>query len=194
MIKNVIKILVGLLMFITVLIGYIPQLEYLVELTCISNMFGGLLLLTDGILGITKKEVHLNSFYLNITVSIFIVFFICMGSLTGIYKFNLNGAFFFLHVINPIVFVICYMLFVNEQNRKTKAIMNAPIMVVLYFLFDYIRYQLTGEFVYGFIKLNEFSFTSAIIVGVTIYAFICLFSLTFFTLNKFVHKKYRITI
>lgn len=56
MIKNAIKIAVGLLLIVNVLIGYIPQPEYLVELTCLSNMLGGLLLLTDGTLNITKKE------------------------------------------------------------------------------------------------------------------------------------------
>lgn len=188
MIKNVIKIAVGLLMITVVLIGYIPQPEYLVELTCISNMFGGLLLLTDGILNTIKKKTYLNSLYLNVTVSIFIVFIICMGSLAGTYKFNFNGAFFFLHVVNPIVFIICYIFFTNEQRSKTKFVFAAPIMIMLYLLFDFIRYQFTGEFVYGFIKPKEFTFTCAIIVGIAIYAFMCLFSLIPFTLNRFVHK------
>ena len=99
-------------MIAVVLIGYIPQPEYLVELTCVSNMLGGLLLLLDGVLNITKKKAFPNAFYMNITVSILIVFLVCMGSLIGAYKFNFNGAFFFMHVINPIVFVVYYIIFV----------------------------------------------------------------------------------
>ena len=56
MIKNIVKIAVGLLMIVNVLIGYIPQPEYLVELTCISNTLGGLLLLIDGIFNVIKKK------------------------------------------------------------------------------------------------------------------------------------------
>lgn len=42
MTKNIVKIGIGVLMVVSVLVGYIPQPEYLVELTCISNTLGGL--------------------------------------------------------------------------------------------------------------------------------------------------------
>ena len=34
---NIIKIVLGVIFIVTVLIGYIPQPQYLVEMTCISN-------------------------------------------------------------------------------------------------------------------------------------------------------------
>ena len=116
MFENIVKIAVGLLMIVTVLIGYIPQPEYLVELTCVSNTLGGLLLLADGIRNTAKKKKFPNSLYLNAAVSILMVFLVCMGSLTGVYSFNFRGAFFFMHVINPIAFIVCYILFVILQN------------------------------------------------------------------------------
>lgn len=189
MMKNVIKIAVGLLMIVVVLIGYIPQPEYLVELTCISNTLGGLLLLADGILHLTKKKNFPNSFYLNVAVSIITVFLVCMVSLTGVYKFNFAGAFFFLHVINPIAFVACYMFFVDEQGRKIRFALAAPIMIMVYLLFDYIRYQFTGEFVYGLVGTEEFMFSDAIISGFVIYIFMCLLGMGLFALNKLLHKK-----
>lgn len=60
--KNIVKMAAGLLMILSVLIGYMPQPEYLVELTCVSNTLGGLLLLADGILGITKIKIFLTHF------------------------------------------------------------------------------------------------------------------------------------
>lgn len=189
MIKNVVKIAVGLLMIASVLIGYIPQPEYLVELTCVSNTLGGLLLLIDGILNIIKKKSFPNSFYLNVAVSILMVFLVCMGSFTGAYKFNFKGAFFFMHVINPIAFVICYMLFVNEQGRKIRLVLTAPIMIMLYLLFDYIRSRIVGKFVYGFVEPGELTFFYAIISGVVMYIFMYLLGLSLFALNRFVHKK-----
>lgn len=189
MIKNVVKIAVGLLMIANVLIGYIPQPEYLVELTCVSNTLGGLLLLIDGILNIIKKKSFPNSFYLNVAVSILMVFLVCMGSFTGAYKFNFKGAFFFMHVINPIAFVICYMLFVNEQGRKIRLVLTAPIMIMLYLLFDYIRSRIVGKFVYGFVEPGELTFFYAMISGVVIYFFMYLLGLSLFALNRLVHKK-----
>ena len=187
--KNIVKIMMGLLMLVVVFIGYIPQPKYLIELTCVSNTFGGLLLLTDGIISITKRKPCPNSFYLNITVSLLVVYFVCMGSLTGAYKFNFSGAFFFMHVIDPIAFLIYYMLFVNEHDRKIKFALTAPTMTMAYLLFDYMRYKFTGEFVYGFIKPEELTLAGTIIAAIVIYALLYLFSLFLFMLNRLVHKR-----
>lgn len=189
MAKNIVKITIGLLMIVVVLIGYIPQPEYLIELTCVSNTLGGLLLLTDGLLNIPKRKTLPNSFYLNITASILIVFLVCMGSLIGSYKFNFAGVFFFMHVINPIIFTVYYIFFVDEQNRTIKRVLTAPAITMLYFLFDCIRCQFTGEFVYGFIDSEELTLIRAIIAGIAFYILMYLLSLSLFILNKLVHKK-----
>lgn len=186
--KNIVKITAGVLMLVCVLIGYIPEPEYVVELTCISNTVGGLLLIADGIFGITKKGKLPNALYLNVTVCILMVFLVCMGSLTGIYRFNFKGAFFFLHVVNPLVFLACYMLFVDEKQHKVKYALTAPIMSMVYFLFDYIRCQFTGEFVYGFVSPEELTLFYAIITGVILYLFIALLGLGLFTLNRITHR------
>lgn len=178
-------------MMIVVLIGYIPQPEYLVELTCISNALGGVLLLADGIRNIMGKNIRLNSFYLNITVSILTVFVVCMGSFTGAYKFNFNGAFFFMHVINPIVFAACYIILVDEQERTVKNVFTAPIMTMAYFLFDYIRCRFTGKFVYGFIEPEKLTMIWTVIAGIVIYTLMYLFSLLLFALNRLAHKRNR---
>ena len=176
-------------MIVSVLIGYMPQPEYLIELTCISNTLGGLLLLADGILSMTKKKICFNALYLNVTASIFIVFIICIGSLFGSYNFNFSGAFFFLHIINPIIFVCFYMIFVNEQGRKMRYVLMAPTMTMVYLLFDYVRYRLNGEFVYGFIENEEFTLAFAIVAAIITYVFMYLLSLSLFALNRFVHKR-----
>lgn len=188
MMKSAVKIAAGLWMVVNVLIGYIPQPEYLVELTCVSNSLGGLLLLADGILNIKKKKSLPNSFYLNVAVSILVVFLVCMGSVAGAYKFNFKGAFFFMHVVNPIAFVLCYMFFVNERDRKIRFVLTAPIMVMLYFLFDYIRSRFMGEFVYGFVEPEELTFFYAIIAGLIMYLFVYLLGLSLFALNRLVNR------
>nr|WP_305139001.1 hypothetical protein [uncultured Schaedlerella sp.] len=189
MVKNIAKIMMGLLMLAVVFIGYIPQPKYLIELTCVSNTLGGLLLLIDGIWGITKRKTCPNSFYLNITVSLLVVYLVCIGSLTGAYKFNFSGAFFFMHVINPIAFLIYYTLFVNEHDQKIKFVLTAPTMTMMYLLFDYTQYKFTGEFVYGFIKPEELTLDGAIIAAIVIYALLYLFGLFLFFLNRLVHKR-----
>lgn len=94
-----------------------------------------------------------------------------------------------MHVINPIVFVVCYMLFVNEHGRKIKSVLTAPGMIMLYLLFDYVRSRLAGEFVYGFVEPGELTFFCAIVVGLVMYIFMYLFGLSLFALNRLVHGK-----
>ena len=103
-----IKMVIGISMPIAVLIGYLPIPEYLVEFTCISNTLGGLLLVADGVLNLRGKSVP-GVFYRNISVGIFFVFAICMGSLSGAYHMNFKGAFFYLHQLEKLsVFSISF--------------------------------------------------------------------------------------
>ncbi len=187
MLKSIFKIFAGLVMIVTVLVGYIPEPQYLIELTCISNMLGGILLLIDGILNISKKSLPTN-LYLNICLCILVVFFVCIGSLSGFYKFNFSGAFFFLHVINPILFVACYLFFCNDTNKKIKHILIAPILIILYLLFDYIQCNFTGAFVYGFVTPEQISLVYSAIIGIIIYMFMCLLAFGLLKANKHMHK------
>lgn len=65
---GVLKIIIGLFMIITVIIGYLPEPEYIIELTCISNALGGILLITDGIINALKGTKIPSILYLNLGV------------------------------------------------------------------------------------------------------------------------------
>lgn len=188
MFKSIFKIFAGLVMIVTVLVGYIPEPQYLIELTCISNMLGGILLLVDGILNINNKNLP-TSAYLNICLCILIVFCVCIGSLSGFYKFNFSGAFFFLHVINPILFIACYLVFCNDTNKKISHIFIAPVLMILYLLFDYIQCKFTGAFVYGFVTPEEIPLVYAAIIGIIIYMSMCLLAFGFLKINKHMHNR-----
>lgn len=182
------KILVGSCIIATVVVGYFPEPQYLIELTCISNMLGGLLLLIDGILNIRRKNLP-TYLYLNVCLCIFIVFVVCMGGkLSGFFKFNFNGAFFFLHVINPILFIICYLFLCNDTGKKIKQVLTAPILMILYLLFDYIQCQFTGAFIYGFVTLEQLSLVYASIIGIGTYMFMCLLAFALLKSNQHIHK------
>ena len=55
-IKAYIGIALGILFCGSVLIGYIPIPEYVIELTCMSNLFIGIILLFTGINMLGKKK------------------------------------------------------------------------------------------------------------------------------------------
>jgi len=183
-----IKMAIGISMPIAVLIGYLPIPEYLVEFTCISNTLGGILLIADGVLNLSGKSVP-GVFYRNISVGIFFVFAICMGSLSGAYHMNFKGAFFYLHVLSPVLFILCYIFFFNDcEGKVAKKLLITPVLMLLYLLFDFILGKLRGSFVYGFFKPDEVSISDALIIGVVFYLMMFAVGTIFLSLNKLVHK------
>lgn len=183
------KIVFGILMPIMVFIGYLPEPELLVEFTCISNAVTGILLITDGILNLKDKKLPVR-IYGNICVGLFVVFAISMGSLTGAYRINFKGAFFFLHVISPIVLMLFYILFCDDSKGKAifKMLLN-PIFLMAYFLFDFILGKNRGYFVYGFFEADGFGIGSALIFGVIVYVLLFASGGVFLLLNGIFHRK-----
>lgn len=179
-----IKVTVGLLILITVVIGYYPMPQYCVEMTCISNTLSGLLLIVDGILNITKKGQVNGILYLTVAVCILSVFFICKASLTGFFKFNFSGAFFFLHVTNPMAFALCWLFLTKPFSGNKKALFLTPLLMTAYLIFDYILSRFTGKFVYGFVGYEVLTPLIAVAVLVVMYLIMLGFALLLSALHK----------
>lgn len=67
--------------------------------------------------------------------------------------------------------------------------MTAPIMILVYLLFDCIRCQFTGAFVYSFVDPKELTPTYALLAGIVVYVFVALLGLILFTLNRLVSSE-----
>lgn len=62
-------------------------------------------------------------------------------------------------------------------------------MVLLYFLFDWVRARFVGSFVYGFVGPGALSPLNAAAMGLAIYAAAWLLGARLFALNRLVHRK-----
>ena len=94
------EIVLGILMPVMAIIGYFPEPELVVEFSCLSNVVTGIWLIIDGILKLKGKKIPVR-FFGNSCVGLFVVFAICMGSLTGAYHMNFKDP----------VFLMVYFLF-----------------------------------------------------------------------------------
>ena len=113
-----------------------------------------------------------------------------MGSLSGAYHMNFEGAFFYLHALSPVLFILCYILFFNDrEGNAVKKLLVTPVLMLLYLLFDFVLGKFRGSFVYGFFKPDEVSITDALIIGVVFYLMMFAVGGLFLFLNKLVHKK-----
>lgn len=183
------KIVLGACMIVFALIGYIPIPADLIEMTCISNLAGGIVLIVDGILYFKGKSVP-TYIYRNIMVCLFFIFLICTGSLFGAYQMNFKGVFFALHTVFPILFILIYILLIKDNDTKLVIkVTTTPVMMMVYLLFDFILGQIRGKFVYGMFKVEELGFGWALLAGVVIYLFLALVGWAFIYFNSVVHPK-----
>ncbi len=184
-----VKILFGIMLTATAIWGYSPlPCEYFAEFTFISNTLGGILLLIDGVLNLTGKTVP-KILYLNVGVGIFLVFLICLATLATPNPFNFGGAFFFLHVINPVVFVLSYIFLCSDNAESTfRHILAVPLLTSAYLIFDYILGNIRGRFVYGFFLPETLPVWMAALIGFVVFIVMMLLGLVLFKMNKKVHK------
>ena len=183
-IKAYISIALGILFCGSVLIGYIPIPEYVIELTCMSNLFIGILLLFTGINMFGKKKKIPSVIYHMWLVTILLV---CAISCIG--HFNFHGVFFFLHLVNPFVFLVYYMVFIDD-GKNFKKILLTPIPVMIYLIFVYFIGMLRGTFVYGIFEVNEMGFAVMFLVVCGVYISLLMIA----AITQYINQKMRMLI
>ena len=177
--KGYVSVILGIVFCVSVLVGYIPIPEYMVELTCISNTLIGILLLSSGIYFIVKGKFFPSTIYHMGLVTILLV---CAVSCIG--HFNFKGAFFFLHLVNPLVFFAYYIIFIDDK-KNIKKVLYTPIPVIVYLAFDYVIGKITGRFVYGIFDVNEMNLALMILIVCGVYILLIVLA----CITQFINKK-----
>ena len=168
--RIVFELVAGILILVSALYTYVPKSQYMYELTFISNMVGAGLLLSDATYAAVKRKWLPSVLFLIETVAISIVLLIAGGcTVSGLAHFNYSGGMFFLHVVNPIVFMGFYLLVEAKRKFNVVEIAWSPIFVLLYLLFDYIRFRFVGSFVYGLFPTEKMSLLNAMVIGIIMY-------------------------
>lgn len=186
--KNIRRVFLGSLMLVTSIWAYYPEPYNMVEFSFVVNFLSSIFLLFD------KFNENKPDLYLTLASGFFMLFIISLVSFTGIYKINLRGPYFFIHIINPPLFIRSYILDINEKKRSWKACFKAPFFTLIFFLFDYIRYAVTGKFIYGFFSPEDLNLLVIVIFALIIYATSFILALLLYYLNHRIkarrsHKK-----
>lgn len=166
------ELIIGIIMLASALYTYIPQPEFMHELTFLSNMAGGLLFLSGYVMRKVKQKELPHILYLTETVTISTVFLITVGgTVTGLANFNFSGGMFFLHAINPVLVVLYYVFFLGKRKYRFAYSALSPTFLMLYLLFDYIRFLITHELVYNLFPADELTILTVVIIGLLSYVF-----------------------
>lgn len=110
------------------------------------------------------------------------ILLVCIISCVG--HFNFHGAFFFLHLVNPLLFLIYYLVFIDDTKRS-KQILLTPFPVLFYLIFDYIVGKLRGRFIYGIFEVKETDFASLLLV----LCGVCLSLLVIAVITQYINQK-----
>lgn len=191
--KNIIKILIGITAILSAIIGYRNSLDHFYELTFLSNLSCGLLLLVDGVLCYFNRKSVPIILYQMIILCTNVVFFTCIFTLLGLHSFNFSGAFTFLHAINPPLFLMAYLFFtelkIRDKTDYIKRIFISPLLIMVYLCFDYIRYLFTGTFVYGLVDAEKLSAVTILLIGIGFYFLMAFMSYGLIELKLHIQKK-----
>lgn len=185
-IRTISDLILGLSFLISVILGYYKDVSYMSEYCFISGFLAGILFLISFFYGLKTGKTLSGWLYFACMVNIFVIFIatVSMG-------LNLEGAFWVIHIINPLLLLVYWAAFCNHAKiGKFRGILSVLVFPLIYFLFAYILYRTTGNCPFPAKLLLVGSTWPQILLGMLILvaALLALGALLHF-LNVLVHRK-----
>lgn len=163
--KAAIKIGIGCILLFSVIWGYLPIPQHMNEYTFLSNTTESLVLICSGILLVLRQK-HIPTY---IDLCLVILAFIMLGICVTNYEiFGFDGAYLFLHVINPILLFL-HWIFITEKGKikSPKYVLTVLILPAMYITFLFIHGSMTNDYLYPVFDINSLG-----IVNVTVFVLI----------------------
>ena len=186
------SLLLSSIFFTSVLMEYIPTPQDIIEFTFLANFGIGFLLLLTGIRLFWQKKAFPDILYHTGLAKILLVFIICLIGLSGLYQIHFEGEFFFLHVINPLLFLLYNVIFVKKLT-SWQPVLLIPIPVVLYLLLDFIYSTICGKFIYNLLEAGKLSFIEIAGTSILCYSFVLIEGFLSLLLHRLLRNCRKIT-
>lgn len=140
-IQNIFNLVLGILYILTTILGYYKNISYMSEYCFVSGIIIGLIFIFSFIHYINKKEFLPVWIYANCVVAAVIIFIA-----TIVLKLRLEGAFWFIHIINPILLFTYWLLFCNHNEIKNQLIITTNLVFPLcYVVFAEVVFIITNK-------------------------------------------------
>ena len=111
------------------------------EYCFISNMSVGILFFISVIASIKKGAFLSDVFYFNSMIALLLIFIATVS--IGL---NLEGAFWFLHIINPVIVILYWFVFCrHKKNVSGNKVFTILIFPIAYYVFTMILFAFTGQ-------------------------------------------------
>lgn len=184
-IRKYIDLILSILFILSVVLGYYKDVSHMSEYCFISGLFVGITFFISYL----RQQVHnkpLNAcIYLACVVDIFIIFIA-----TVTVRLNLDGAFWFIHIINPIIILIYWFVLCDQRIMKWKETLSVVVFPLLYMLFAFVLLKINGScpFPASLIFMDYSGFMSLVILSV-LAVILWVFGCMFHMLKKLVQRK-----
>ena len=129
------------ILFITsIILGYYKDISHMTEYCFISGMLVGIIFFIS-FLRQQKQDKSLPAcVYLACFVDIFAIFIATIA--IGL---NLEVAFWFIHIINPIAIAFYWFIFCDPRSMERKGTFFVVVFPLLYILFAFILFKISGN-------------------------------------------------
>lgn len=185
-VRNICDLLLGLLFVASVIAGYYKEVSHMSEYCFISGLLVGCILIASFFYGRLKGKTLPTWLYFDCMINIVIIFIATIA--IGL---NLEGAFWFIHIINPLLLLCYWVVFCNHTTiRNHLVVVTDTVFPICYFVFAFILWKTVGICPFpASLLLIDRSIPQVIVgVGLVVLLFVVLgYALHF--LNRFVSKK-----
>ncbi len=139
-IRKYIELVLSVLFIISVILGYYKDVSHMSEYCFTSGILVGAIFFIS-FLQQQKNGKLLNScIYLACLTDIFVIFIA-----TVVIRLNLDGAFWFIHIINPIILAVYWFIFCDQRTMNWKGTFSVVVFPLLYMLFAFILFKISGS-------------------------------------------------
>lgn len=139
-IRKYIDLTLSILFVASSILGYANDISHMSEYCFISGMVVGIIFFAS-FLRQQKQDMALPvCVYLACFIDIFVIFIATVA--IGL---NLEGAFWFIHIINPIVIAFYWFIFCDQRSMNWKGTFSVVVYPLLYMLFAFILFKISGK-------------------------------------------------
>lgn len=185
-VRNICNLILGVLFIIATILGYYKDVSYMSEYCFISGITVGLILIVSFIYYIIRKKFLSEWVYANCVVATIIIFIA-----TVIMGLSLEGAFWFIHIIDPILLFLYWCFFCDHNKIKNHLLIATNLIFpICYMIFAQIILAVTNKCPFParlILVGNPWYVKIGIIVGLCLVFLLLGYGLHF--LNRLINKK-----
>ncbi len=186
-IKICFSFVIAFVLVFTALFTYREHLAETYELTFLSSFIDGIFFAACGVFLIFNKRVP-QILFLCATILLLIVFFVCIAFSK---QFQMSGGFAFLHIVNPLLVLVYYLLLCDLSETTIKSVPAVAAIPLLYLTFVLIFGSATGNYIYFFMNYEKVGIWYSVLFIFCILAGIFALGFALYYFNRLIQKVIR---